>query len=862
MNKLLLKDQIVKAYGDSIPFQILEWYVNDLYDEDNEMTTCRVNLFGRTAKGHSVTLTVNGFQPSFYIQVPDNWKTTNKTMLVNELNDKLRGAVAVDSCKLVKRKIFYGYRGDKLDKFIHLCFLELKTFYYARKIFTNKFKVGNEYIQFKMFEEKVDPILQAIHNLSFPSVGWIQFDYNKGEKTSNSTSQIEYTLDKEYVTLYNNNEVPIAPFLQMSYDIECFSNDPTKFPTPDIAANSIIQIGMSFKTFGNENVTQILLTLKDSSPLSDKDAILYCFKKEKDLLLKFKDIVNDYNPDIIYSYNGHRFDDSYLYSRAKLLNIEDKLMTMSRFKDIPGKLNTKSFSSGAYGTSNWEIMDLPGRINFDLYVYINREYKLDSYKMDAVAEHFLSEEIKNVVDIEGEKIYLNDKDISKCHKGSLISIADSLSSESCGKIIDIYKGIGKDDRSYIITEREQEEERDISDITINLSVQKNPMGPQNIFAFYKEGKPDKIKDIAEYCLMDTFIPLHLNDKLNIFLNQIGMATVTHVPFKFLIERGQQIKVYSQLLKETKKRKYLIPTTEVYKADFEGATVLTPTSGFFDCPVVVLDFASLYPSIIRAHNLCYSTLVMDTQYLGLPGVDYKEVAWEDEKGSYSYSYVQNVPSVLPDLLKDLIEERTRIRKQMKGEPDPFKVMVMNGFQLALKVSANSIYGFLSAQMLQCTAIGACTTALGRQMIKDTKEYVDNNYTDFKTIYGDSVTGDTALTLKNRKGELVVKSIEDLFKEGMNLGHKYYPEFKIGNPMLHHDTKEQVPCAEYKTMSSNGFSTIRRVIRHKTRNKLYRITTKSGVVTVTGDHSLLDGDGNIIKAKDCIVGETKLLQFRTI
>lgn len=42
--------------------------------------------------------------------------------------------------------------------------------------------------------------------------------------------------------------------------------------------------------------------------------------------------------------------------------------------------------------------------------------------------------------------------------------------------------------------------------------------------------------------------------------------------------------------------------------YEGATVLDPKIGFYDKPVATLDFASLYPSIMMAHNLCYTTLV--------------------------------------------------------------------------------------------------------------------------------------------------------------------------------------------------------------------------------------------------------------
>lgn len=53
------------------------------------------------------------------------------------------------------------------------------------------------------------------------------------------------------------------------------------------------------------------------------------------------------------------------------------------------------------------------------------------------------------------------------------------------------------------------------------------------------------------------------------------------------------------------------------ATYEGATVLDPKIGFYDKPVATLDFASLYPSIMMAHNLCYSTLVPANMCVGRP-----------------------------------------------------------------------------------------------------------------------------------------------------------------------------------------------------------------------------------------------------
>lgn len=100
-----------------------------------------------------------------------------------------------------------------------------------------------------------------------------------------------------------------------------------------------------------------------------------------------------------------------------------------------------------------------------------------------------------------------------------------------------------------------------------------------------------------------------------------MARVTGVPINFLFKRGQQIKVISQLLRKIKDLDLVIPVqfsnNKTGQVGFQGAYVLTPKPGFYQEPVATLDFASLYPSIMMAHNLCYTTLLTprDIQRLG-------------------------------------------------------------------------------------------------------------------------------------------------------------------------------------------------------------------------------------------------------
>jgi DNA polymerase delta subunit 1 len=114
--------------------------------------------------------------------------------------------------------------------------------------------------------------------------------------------------------------------------------------------------------------------------------------------------------------------------------------------------------------------------------------------------------------------------------------------------------------------------------------------------------------------------------------------------------------------------YAIPDDKAWAADgkYEGATVLEPKKGAYFEPIAALDFSSLYPSIIRAHNMSPETLVMDARYDNIPGVEYYEI----ETGLGTFRYAQrkedgSCQGVVPALLDDLAKFRKHSKKLMAG-----------------------------------------------------------------------------------------------------------------------------------------------------------------------------------------------------
>ena len=332
-----------------------------------------------------------------------------------------------------------------------------------------------------------------------------------------------------------------------------------------------------------------------------------------------------------------------------------------------------------------------------------------------------------------------------------------------------------------------------------LGDNKIDMPAKEMFARYKEGDPIKLREVAEYCIKDTLLPHRLLSKLCILINLLEMAKATWVPLCYLVERGQQIKVFSQLTKKAREMGFMVPTIQYGQLGdqgYEGATVLEAQKGAYYKPITALDFEGLYPSIMMAHNLCYSSLVMDPKYENVPGVEYEtfEIPVPSKVEGQPPTkrmckFAQGVPTLLPSILLELKQFRKQAKKDMAASKGALKAMY-NGKQLAYKVSMNSVYGFTGASkgMLPCVNIASTVTTKGRSMIDETKEYVEKNFPGAKVRYGDTDSVMVEFDVGDRKGieaveyswEIGERAAEEctaLFKKPNNLELEkvYWPYF---------------------------------------------------------------------------------------
>lgn len=161
-------------------------------------------------------------------------------------------------------------------------------------------------------------------------------------------------------------------------------------------------------------------------------------------------------------------------------------------------------------------------------------------------------------------------------------------------------------------------------------------------------------------------------------NLTEMARVTGVPISFLFSRGQQIKVASQLYRKAKTLDMVIPVRRVENTGdkYEGATVIDPDRGYYKDPIATLDFASLYPSIMMAHNLCYTTLVPNA-------IEAKKYSDDEISKTPNGDYFiksSKKKGILPQILEELISARKKAKRELKvakDANDEFKAAVLDG-----------------------------------------------------------------------------------------------------------------------------------------------------------------------------------------
>jgi len=387
---------------------------------------------------------------------------------------------------------------------------------------------------------------------------------------------------------------------------------------PQLKGDKTIQIGCSFVKYGETiPYKNIILTLDTCDPITN--TIVKSYTNERELLLDFVSLINKEDPDIITGYNIVGFDTPWLWKRAKELGIEDKFYDCSKIKYERCDLKTKQRKSAVGQLVTIEYVDIPGRSQMDLYLLIQKGYKLSSYKLDNVSAEFIKGSVTSITEKEG-KTYIETDNIKGLNIGNYINFVEKDGYLE-NKYMDGKKFEIMDIQGNVL----------VIDIKPDLHLDKykcywclgkDDVTPKDIFERQTGSSYDRYT-VAKYCMMDVILCVELLNKLEFITLTMGMSNVCLIPFDWALHRGQGVKIVSLVSDILRKENYLLPFLYKHKAtsdSYEGAIVLPPKPGIYlDDPVSVLDYASLYPSSMIEKNISHETIcAKDSCWLGESG----------------------------------------------------------------------------------------------------------------------------------------------------------------------------------------------------------------------------------------------------
>ena len=228
-------------------------------------------------------------------------------------------------------------------------------------------------------------------------------------------------------------------------------------------------------------------------------------------------------------------------------------------------------------------------------------------------------------------------------------------------------------------------------------------------------------DVIKYCIKDARLALLIYRKIRILDRNLYLSTVSMLPLDDVTNGGTSTYVDSLLIRRADRENIGVPmsSSKFSNDTYAGGYVHTMDPGLYDM-IVVLDFKSMYPSMIIKYNICFTTLSPEGTIVAPNGARFLDPGVK--KG------------IIPDLLEQLMKNRDEVKKQMKEDKSNHDYL--DGLQAAIKVLMNTFYGVLGTSFYRFTnrEISSAITAYARNTI--TSIIADLDKSGNKVIYGDT------------------------------------------------------------------------------------------------------------------------------
>lgn len=723
---------------DSFTFVLLDIVLKSNYQK----TKTDAFLFGRRDDGSDICAIVEGWSPYFYMEPPEGWSSVfegdsclfcSKLMVLLEeaLQDKMAERKAgrevksrqqkgsfVKSLEMVKRKSIYGYSPDGLKDFVRVEVMDAWCVRLMKEVFegfkkdaawteghvidmckdSGDLRLESRRCGASLYDAEVDSLMQFMVNTGLHGCQWCQVKAADDGETfctisgndKRSTCATEIRLHVKCLKpLSMDSFNDLGRLRILSFDIEAAGR---RGVFPEASVDPVIQIAVTFKVLAGEDEGHkkpLLLSYKSCDPIEGVD--VFCFEDERMLLKAFSAVVNSFDADIFTGYNICNFDFPYLQKRARVL---------------------EALKNGIELESDFE-----GVVDFE--------------KMTRMRD---------------QSMQLRETVFQSVQTGKRKRTRVTVQGRVC---LDMLTSI-QNNQSYRLERYTLNavSEYFLGDHKVDLPfTQITPMWEKDSFSRAELGK---------YCVKDAQLPLDLMAKTDALTQTIEMARCTGIPFDWVLQRGVMIRNTSLLLRCALVRHYVFPNISkkngpAITKKYEGATVLDAHSGIHN-NVGVLDFSAMYPSIIRAHNLCYSTIVLDHSLIVREEATVVPYDSDESRMSLAMAlprrwfcmgkhiYVPDTASkgLIPEVVEFLQNCSNKAKKAYAIETDPIKKKTCKAREMAFKVAGNGMYGSLGSTqgLLPLLAIAETVTAIGRSDIQKVKSAAERMFSDCLVVYGDT------------------------------------------------------------------------------------------------------------------------------
>lgn len=261
-----------------------------------------------------------------------------------------------------------------------------------------------------------------------------------------------------------------------------------------------------------------------------------------------------------------------------------------------------------------------------------------------------------------------------------------------------------------------------------LGMKKEDMSYEEISKNWKSS--ENLEEMADYALKDSELAYKLSKDIVPQILELSKITGL-IPFDACrLTYGQLTENF--LLWEARRREMLAPNRPFRKERskrareeaYQGGFVYSPEPGLYD-RIALLDFKSLYPTVMVSHNISPELLNLE------------ECSERFQLEEFQYDFCQDEQGFFPELIEELVEERTEIKREMSQlEEDSEQLSSFDSRQRALKILANSFYGYLGYEGARWYSreSAEATTYLGRKYIEEAIETAEE--TGFEVVYGDT------------------------------------------------------------------------------------------------------------------------------